>query len=250
MPWFKVDDALATHDKVLSAGNPAMGLWVRAGAWSAQNLTDGHVPMRAVRLLGNMAQARSLVACGLWTEADDGFLFHEWHDYQPTREQVEAERAEARERMQRLRSRRGKGSPEVRPNKDRSSPEVRSPGSSQPGSSQPRPVPSRPLTVVTYPVSPESVARELDDDGLTRIRQALNGCPEAHARKTAAFVLAKAPADVRNPTAYVLAAIADEPEAYRYRRGNPKRDQECPTHAGQWADHCAGCAADRKAGNA
>lgn len=101
--------------------------------------------------------------------------------------------------------------------------------------------------VVALSSQSSSVARELGEDGLTRIRQALNGCPEAHARKAAAFVLAKAPADVRNPVAYVLAAIADEPEAYRYRRGNPAKADECPEHAGQWADHCAGCAADRKA---
>lgn len=31
MPWFKVDDTLALHGKVVAAGNPAMGLWVRAG---------------------------------------------------------------------------------------------------------------------------------------------------------------------------------------------------------------------------
>lgn len=25
------------------------------------------------------------------------------------------------------------------------------------------------------------------------------------------------------------------------KRGNPKRDQECPDHPGQWPDNCAGC---------
>ena len=33
--WFKVDDNLALHPKVLGAGNAAMGMWVRAGSWSA-----------------------------------------------------------------------------------------------------------------------------------------------------------------------------------------------------------------------
>lgn len=240
MPWFRVDDNMAFHHKIIAAGNSAVGLWARAGAMCAQQLTDGFVPHHMVDALGTKAQASRLVAVGLWVTVEGGYRFHEWGERQPTKAEVEAERDAARERMKRVRF--AKRSPEVRPNNDRTSPEVRS--------TQSRPVPTRPLTVVTSPVSPESVARELDDDGLTRIRQALNGCPEAHARKTAAFVLAKAPADVRNPTAYVLAAIADEPEAYRYRRGNPKKADECPTHAGQWADHCAGCAADRKAGNA
>ena len=104
--------------------------------------------------------------------------------------------------------------------------------------------------VVQFSSQSKTATREIDNDGLTRIQQALNGCPKTHARKAADFVLAKAPSDVRNPVAYVLAAIADEPDAYRYRRGNPKKGDECPTHAGQWADACAGCAADRKAAGA
>jgi len=43
MPWFKVDDTLAFHAKVVAAGNAAMGLWVRAGAHSMQQLTDGFI---------------------------------------------------------------------------------------------------------------------------------------------------------------------------------------------------------------
>lgn len=35
MPWFQVDDQLSFHAKVIAAQNPAMGLWVRAGAWPA-----------------------------------------------------------------------------------------------------------------------------------------------------------------------------------------------------------------------
>lgn len=110
------------------------------------------------------------------------------------------------------------------------------------------PLPPTPYPALVKSVSqPTSVARGVDDDGLTRIQQALNNCPQAHARKTADFVLAKAPDNVRNPVAYILKAISEEPDAYRYKRGNPKKADECPTHAGQWADACAGCAADRKA---
>lgn len=97
------------------------------------------------------------------------------------------------------------------------------------------------------PISSQSSKQGLDTDGLDRIKRATKGNDE-HAAQVAAFILDKAPADVRNPAAYILAAIADDPAAFRYRRGNPKRGEECLTHAGQWADHCAGCAADRKAG--
>lgn len=237
MPWFKVDDALATHDKVLKAGNAAMGLWVRAGAWCAQHLTDGHVPHHAVKLLGNAGQATALVNAGLWLKVGDGYRFHEWNDYQPTREHVEKVREERRKAGQRggLKSGQNRSKSEASCSDDAST------------LSNPRPDPSRPLSVVASSSQSSSVTHELNDDGLTKIRQALNNCPEKHARECARFVLAKAPGDVRNPAAYVLAAIREEPDAYRYKRGNPKKADECPTHAGQWADACAGCAADRKA---
>lgn len=94
MPWFKVDDQLATHPKVVAAGNAAMGLWARAGSWSAQQLTDGHIPAAMVAVLGGRpADARKLVQVGLWDIAGDGYRFHDWEEYQPTRGVVEAQRS-------------------------------------------------------------------------------------------------------------------------------------------------------------
>ncbi len=93
MVWFKVDDSLALHPKVLAAGNAAIGLWVRAGAWSAQQLTDGFVPAAIVATLGNGAQAQRLVDAGLWTKEAGGYRFHEWSERNPTREETEAKRA-------------------------------------------------------------------------------------------------------------------------------------------------------------
>lgn len=100
MPWFKVDDNLAFHAKVVAAGNPAMGLWVRAGSWSADQLTDGFVPDHMLPALGTSAQAKRLVEVRLWEKADGGFRFHEWNrdGRQPTRADVEKRREEDRVR--------------------------------------------------------------------------------------------------------------------------------------------------------
>lgn len=94
MTWFKVDDSLAFHHKVVGVGNAAMGLWVRAGAWSAQQLKDGLVPGAMLKALGGTTQqAKALVAHGLWEDREDGtYLFHDWHLYQPTSTEVKAER--------------------------------------------------------------------------------------------------------------------------------------------------------------
>jgi hypothetical protein len=105
MPWFKVDDNLAFHAKAVAAGNAAMGLWVRAGSWASQQLNDGYVPAHVAALLGTPQQAAKLVKVGLWHEVDGGFSFHEWEERNPKKEQIEIERAAARERMREIRAR-------------------------------------------------------------------------------------------------------------------------------------------------
>lgn len=89
MAWFKVDDTLAFHSKVVMAGNSAMGLWVRAGSWSMQTLSDGFVPAAIAAALGTRSQAAKLVSVGLWDELPSGFAFHEWDSRQPSKEDVQ-----------------------------------------------------------------------------------------------------------------------------------------------------------------
>jgi hypothetical protein len=98
--WFKVDDNLALNPKVIMAGNAAMGLWVRAGSWSGQQLTDGFVPDPIINVLTGegLALADQLVTVGLWYREEDGYQFKDWHEYQPVKEKVLAEREAARER--------------------------------------------------------------------------------------------------------------------------------------------------------
>lgn len=103
MPWFKVDDKLHSHKKVAKAGE-AMALWVIAGSWAMDQLTDGFVPDYMVgRLMpGGDGMAQTLVDAGLWIEddheGDDGWRFVDWGDYQPTRDDVEAKRDVTRRR--------------------------------------------------------------------------------------------------------------------------------------------------------
>ena len=56
IPWFYVDDAFADSKPVMKLDralrNEAIGLWVRCGAWSAKEETDGRVPLETVRQFG------------------------------------------------------------------------------------------------------------------------------------------------------------------------------------------------------
>jgi hypothetical protein len=106
MPWFKIDDQFAFHPKAIAAGNAALGLWVRAGSWCAAHLTQGALPAHMVRTLGAQRRdADKLVSVGLWMCTEDGYLFKDWDEYQPTKEQVEAKRVATRERVRSHRER-------------------------------------------------------------------------------------------------------------------------------------------------
>lgn len=113
MPWFKVDDTLAFHGKTVAAGNAAMGLWVRAGSWSMQQLTDGFVPNHIARQLGTRSEAKRLVDSGLWDQKDDGYLFHEWSQRQPSRAKVHSDREANAERLRKWREKNRDGETDV-----------------------------------------------------------------------------------------------------------------------------------------
>ncbi len=97
MASFRVDDVLSDHPKVLAAGNAAMGLWVRAGAWSMRHLTDGFIPDAVAALHGTSREATALVDSGLWIVVDGGYLFHAWDSRQPSRDEVEERRRQRSE---------------------------------------------------------------------------------------------------------------------------------------------------------
>lgn len=90
IPWFKVDDTLAFHHKTIAAGNAALGLWVRAGSWSMQTHTDGHVPTALAQQIGTKSQTDRLVSSGFWIPNGSGFDFHEWEERQPSASDLKA----------------------------------------------------------------------------------------------------------------------------------------------------------------
>ena len=107
MVWFKVDDAFWAHPKTLALSDAAVALWVRAGSYCAQHLTDGAVPAAVLGMMrSDEFVAAELVGAGLWIQTRDGYLFHDWEKYQPTRESIEAEREASRERQRQSRERR------------------------------------------------------------------------------------------------------------------------------------------------
>lgn len=124
MPWFKVDDTLWSHPKFAALSDAAQALWLRAGSYSAEKLTDGVVSEQIVAglLRGKKRTVDELVEAGLWRRIPDGVEFHDWLEYQPSAETVKRSREQARERMRNVRANRRGSSPNPVPvpvNQDR-----------------------------------------------------------------------------------------------------------------------------------
>lgn len=101
MAWFKLDDSMWSHPKFLRLSDKAFRLWVRAGAYCAQHLTDGVVTEDTLLILGaGRKQCDELWTAGLWERVPEGgYRFHDWTDYQWTRDRVEHRRKVNRERL-------------------------------------------------------------------------------------------------------------------------------------------------------
>jgi hypothetical protein len=130
MPYFQVDDQFHNSKKVMAIParfrNRAIGLWARAGSWSARELTNGQVPTEMLRSFdANVIDVVWLCEVGLWYATTamhssckvhdictasarpkllDGYVnFHDWEDYNRTADQVKQYRATNRERQRRFR---------------------------------------------------------------------------------------------------------------------------------------------------
>ncbi|WP_330349738.1 hypothetical protein [Streptomyces sp. NBC_00582] len=119
MPWFVVDDNAHSHPKLIAAGNAALGLWLRAGSYAAQHLTDGIVPGVVAKMYGSKPQIAKLLAVGLWHEAGhtcphpkckqpapgDYYMHDYLAPYNPSRAEVTEKRERAAEKKRSYRER-------------------------------------------------------------------------------------------------------------------------------------------------
>lgn len=194
MTWFKVDDGFWRHRKVRLLGSDkaaAVGVWMLAGSHAAEELSDGFVPHEVLRQWDpDGAMTNRLIEVGLWAAThvmgEDGVQFHDWLDYNPSREKVLADRAreaekkaKARaalaERRHQSRSARPGGTPQVTPTGSAALPEP-VPGS-PPSSGNPGPAgrdAERPPVPDAVREARERYQRQPSTDGLAVARAALD----------------------------------------------------------------------------
>jgi len=110
MPWVKLDDRFPSHRKIALLSDRAFRLHVSAICWSSENLTDGRIGDRELPLVAHIrglkATAKQLEDAGLWDRTDDGWMIHDFLDYNPSREQILAERKKNAARQEKFRQRR------------------------------------------------------------------------------------------------------------------------------------------------
>lgn len=106
--WFKLAVDFPTHPKVIRAGSDAAWLAVCAMAYCRKHLTDGVLPAAVVPTLAAvkrpMILASKLVEVGLWETAPDAFIVHDFLQWNPSREEVEANRDKWRDKKKNQRS--------------------------------------------------------------------------------------------------------------------------------------------------
>ena len=123
MPWVRVDDSYADHPKMLAVGPLGQALWLAGLAYCNRNLTDGFIPYSAAGRLVSWEMLRKVhdagetvwtigIATGmhgedvtskmvigflldavLWEQCDGGYRVHDYGVYQPSKAEVEADRA-------------------------------------------------------------------------------------------------------------------------------------------------------------
>lgn len=96
MPWVRLDDRFPSHRKVALLSDRAFRLYVSALCWCSENLTEGAISERELpfvaRLRGVKKAAEELEAAGLWDPTADGWMVHDYLEYNPDRARVQADR--------------------------------------------------------------------------------------------------------------------------------------------------------------
>jgi hypothetical protein len=160
--WTRLDDGIFDHPKMLRAGDDAAHLYVRALVYCNRLLTDGRVHAEALPVIFRHRAVRDLaarlVAVGAWEEhPEGGWLVHDFHDLNPTADEVRAKRDDIRAKRAAAGKQGGIASGRARSNeantKQAGSKQEANIKHTDEANTKPRPVPSRPSSETPNGVS-------------------------------------------------------------------------------------------------
>ena len=113
MSWIKIDDNFADHPKFVALSNDAVATWARALGYCNRHMTDGKIGLAAARLCTRLPRPdkaiAELVKVGLWEQTEDGFQFHDYHQWNESRATRERKLNDAKERKERWKEQKRNG---------------------------------------------------------------------------------------------------------------------------------------------
>jgi hypothetical protein len=96
MGWARIDDDFPNHPKVWRVGPDGVALFLEGLCHAAKFLTDGKLTKEDVQRMRMVKRplvvAQKLVASGLWEVDGDGFVVHDYLEYNPTAEDAKAKK--------------------------------------------------------------------------------------------------------------------------------------------------------------
>jgi hypothetical protein len=91
LPWVRLDSTFPHNYKILdlvdSRKHRAINVYVFGLAYCGHQETDGHIPYKVLRSIhGTQRDADDLVEAGLWERNGEGWIVHDWGNYQASTE--------------------------------------------------------------------------------------------------------------------------------------------------------------------
>lgn len=105
MSWLRLDDEFALHPKVAGLTDRAFRAHIKGMLYCARFETDGRIPRNAIRELAiRPTSAKELSEAGLWKDRNGSYLINDYLIYNPSHKELEAKRAEWKERQAKSRA--------------------------------------------------------------------------------------------------------------------------------------------------
>jgi hypothetical protein len=104
MTWVRLDDSMIEHPKVAALSDAALRTHLGGLCYCGRVMSDGFIPQRIgagiapPEILAELERPQVPNRAPLWEKTTGGWLIHDYLDYNPSREQIEGERASRRER--------------------------------------------------------------------------------------------------------------------------------------------------------
>lgn len=102
MPYARIDDGFHDHPKVQDASLAAVGLWTLILSFTRRHLTDGRISaLQLTRLTADRGRLRALtrlLACGLVVRSGDGYVLHDYGQWNDSKKDILEARRIDRER--------------------------------------------------------------------------------------------------------------------------------------------------------